>query len=570
MGSPCINTLKSKIALAVLLIAVSCGQQTTHPMVGKTVSHRTPLESDHFANASLLHLLHSGDTKAAVEKYFDSYGSVHNSTLIRKMAFHFLEEGCKSRELNEQLCAIYGAGITGDSLTIPLLTHGLNGYYEEVQHAALTFLASLQDETATEVIRRNGISSSYLTTRLATLFHLAEVHHPLAAFLIESMMYKLTPNIRNFFPHLLALEGSKTSIDTLSQLCKDENAHVCNEAIISAAQFERDDLLPSIRSSLHNGILYEEASAWALGMLGDSKSSGELLSLLDHSPDNVKLAALLALTKMGHKEHEYLLDDLARKGNLFAIATSENEQLLLSLIDHDTREVRANASFALLHLRHPACLPGIQELLLPTTAHRIPSLLFSPGKTQHAIGMIHPPSDPKIRELSLQLQENIVKDAAALAEESFLALCRSLLSPPIAQLVPACIHALEHLQSPRAIELLGELQQQPGAPFVRHYCALALYRLTRSKRYKQEIASLLPFLSRHPIHFRPPASQRRHTESHSFELTPEERSRLLIESLETIGNDCSSKGISLLLQTLANCDNNNKFIIAGYLIKSVQ
>ena len=56
----------------------------------------------------------------------------------------------------------------------------------------------------------------------------------------------------------------------------------------------------------------------------------------------------------------------------------------------------------------------------------------------------------------------------------------------------------------------------------------------------------------------------------SYLLTPKEKSRLLIESYETLVENHEMRGIDLLLSAMRQGHEKNRFLLAGLLLKAIQ
>ena len=104
-------------------------------------------------------------------------------------------------------------------------------------------------------------------------YQLANRKHRSAVGQIESLMQRIPPMFRFYFPQFFALIGTSEAITILKALIEDPYTFVRVESILAAARFDRDDLLPAIRAAAtHANISEQEAAACALGTLKDSKS----------------------------------------------------------------------------------------------------------------------------------------------------------------------------------------------------------------------------------------------------------------------------------------------------------
>ncbi|MBI3236286.1 MAG: hypothetical protein HYZ48_01045 [Chlamydiales bacterium] len=163
--------------------------------------------------------------------------------------------------------------------------------------------------------------------------------------------------------------------------------------------------------------------------------------------------------------------------------------------------------------------------------------------------------------------------ALDLPEEDFLKLSASIVESRQEELIPLLISLLENLKTPQSIEFLKYLAQRAGAPLIRSYCNLALLHLQESGPYESFI---LDWIDQHKntemIRFRPILSHQMKIseKSHSFELTPEEHSRLLILAYQILADQHRSISIDILLEGLEKGHVKNRSVLAGLLIYALQ
>ena len=140
-------------------------------------------------------------------------------------------------------------------------------------------------------------------------------------------------------------------------------------------------------------------------------------------------------------------------------------------------------------------------------------------------------------------------------------------------LIPSLISLLENLNTPQSIHLLEMKAQSAGAPLVRMYCNLALYRLKPQEIQKTAILQWISTKKEtEMIRFRPLLSydaRLQHTDTMN-ELTPEENSQLLIDCYRTCSLKHDNVGIDILLEGLKNGHAKNRPVLAGLLIQAIQ
>lgn len=353
------------------------------------------------------------------------------------------------------------------------------------------------------------------------------------------------------------------------------------ESILQVAHLGRDDFLPLLRKRLsHSHIAELEASAYAVGALKDSQSIPKLKKLTHSTSDNVKIAATLALVSLGERSFIPRIEELAKKKNLFAIAALGQlegfEETLAQLIKSPDLQVRINASVALLHRRDPRCVPALLEILIRDGR----DLAFQPsGSVGRTISIFKAvpmaelkAKDPSVNfSYSLAIREHLLREAIHLPEASFLSLVGTIFASQQNDLVPSTIALLENLQTIGAKKMLKDGAAKTGAPLIRDYCHLALFRLKEEGPYEEyinrwvtqqrgaEIIRLRPIL---PWKFR--MDQSEHT------LTPEETSKLLIDAFFTIASQRSERNVSFLLDAIQHGNPQNRYVLMGLLMRATE
>ena len=173
--------------------------------------------------------------------------------------------------------------------------------------------------------------------------------------------------------------------------------------------------------------------------------------------------------------------------------------------------------------------------------------------------------------LTISVRESILRDSLELPEESFLKIARLILETKQNELIPLLVSLLENQKSPEGIELLKVKSQTAGAPLIRAYCNLALFRLKEAGPYEDNLKKwVLSKKSHELIQFRPSLPWAARLSESKFELTPEESSSLLIESYQVLAERHDEKSIDFLLSTLQEGDNKNLPVLAGILLRAIQ
>ncbi|MBS0620445.1 MAG: HEAT repeat domain-containing protein [Verrucomicrobia bacterium] len=533
----------------------------------------------------ILFLLQSREFGKAIDLYKEYKSALgrHDFEILQQIGLLILEQGARSQDPEQQLSSIFGSGIAGIAASIDILEAGVKSLHPQTQMAAIQALGSIQDDRCEELLTR-AMASDFFFTRMEAAYQMAMRKSRSAVGQIESLMYRIPPQMRFFFPQFFALIGTSDAISVLRHLM-DDSFHLTRiEAILSAARFGRDDLLPMIRSrATHLNMAEQEACAAAIGSLKDSKSLPILKTLSKSPSDNVKLAALRSLVLLGDLKAKEEIISLAKEKNLFAIQMlSEmpgSEDALFFLTRDPDLQVRFNAVGALLHLGDPRVIPALQEFLLRdsrdfgflpkfTVGNSLMCWQVIPSALQH---QATEPSD--ILTLSLNVREELLRNCLELPPHHFLEIAAFLFDSKQGDLIPLLISLMENLQTPDAIALLRTKAQTAGAPLIRAYCNLALMRLTKEPQYEKAVISWIHLTKdTEMIRFRPmlPWNLRLTEKNSHYELTPEEHSRLLVECYQTLVLCHDEKSIDILLDGLQSGHSKNRAVLAGLLIQALQ
>lgn len=534
---------------------------------------------------NLSYLIRSGQIDISFELYDQrkKMQGKHDFERLEQMALSLLEQGISSPDPEVQLLSLYGASIAGLTSCIDILAQGIKSDNPTTQIASIQFLAKMQDDRCDDLLN-TAMSSPLFGARMEAGFHLAQRKHPKASGQIESLMYKIPHPFWVYFPQFFALIGTKDSMIVLKKLIDDSLSSVRVEAILSAANYGRDDLVSKIRAhATHSGMDEQEACAAALGLLKDSESIPQLQRLLNSKEPNVHLAAAKALYSLGDLSQVNNIKAAALHGNLFAIGElsrfPESKEILISLLRDDNLNVRFNAALSLLKLKEPLSLSVLEEFLIrdcrdfgfqPNFSHGH-SLLY--WKVIPSISQKIDPNSPfDLLAISEQMKQQIVIQAIELPERSFLTLAKHIFETKQVDLVPLVVSLLENHQTPLALQFLKSKAEEAGSPHIRAYCTLALYRLRQPGTHEKALRDWIShFKKTEMIRFKPLArfDMRSYTGT-SYELSPEESSRLLIEIYETLSHRHDPDSLDILLEGIKNGHPKNRYTLAGLLIQALQ
>jgi HEAT repeat protein len=532
------------------------------------------------------YLMRSQDINEAISSYQEYKKKLgrHDFELLQQIATTILENHGRSPSPEERLLSLFSSSVAGMTLPIDRLEAGMLSGDPQMQLASIQYLGALQDDRADELLNR-GMQSDFLMCRMEAAYHLAARKHRKATGQIEALMHRLPPDLRAYFPQFFALIGTSDAIGVLRKLMDDRNLSVRIEAILNAARYGRDDLLPTIRiSSSHSNVAEQEACATALGALKDSKSIKKLEKLAQSQFEHVQLAANRSLYHLSEGDAKKRIIEKAEEKDLFAITLlgelTGTDETLISLLKDADIHVRVNAAIALLKRRNPQCIPAIYEILLRDSRDLAFTPIYSLGKSltawkviasadQHAKDSFY-----DLHTLAILVREQILRECLELPEKEFLAVTKRLFETRQSELIPILVNLLENLQTPGAFAILEKYAQSAGYPLVRGYCSLSLLRMKRPGPYVDTLKSWIQAKkSTEMIRFRPllPFNMRdQQLASSSFELTPEESSRLLIEAYGTLADQHHEEGIDIILEGIQQGNPKNRPVLAGLLIRAIQ
>jgi HEAT repeat protein len=548
----------------------------SEPVVSNSTQQQTSV-------SHILYLMHTGETAKALEAYQEhrKESGTNDFELIEQIGLILLDQGYRTRDPEIQRLTMFGAGISTNEKALYILEDGMATGEPELQLIALNLLSRYQNDRADVAIHR-AMASNSLLVRVETAFKLSTRKDPKAVGQTEALMAKVPEELWPIFPQIYATSGSPEAKKILRRLLTHKDDLIRIATILSLAERGHDDFLPHIRRmTLHHGPAQQEACATALGILKDENSVNQLLQLTKSLNHNVKLAALSSLYALGRHETRKDVEFLALQGNVFAIkilgGMPGSEETLARLLQVDNMQIKANAAVALLELRDKRSLPVIAQLLLKDNRDIAIGKITSQGMSLTALKVI--PSaqqnfedDPVSAELSLHICESLLAKTLELPEKDFLTLANAIFESQQNDLIPALSEVLENHPTPPVIELLKKHQQKIGAPLVRNYCNLTLYRMKQPGPYAQ---NLLDWVTHQRnidlIRFRPlvPLELRGISET-AFELTPQETSGLLVMAFESFVATQDDKGIDALISIIQTGNPKNKYALIGLLMRAIQ
>ncbi len=529
----------------------------------------------------VLYFIHHGDTASALTRYLEYAHKVgeHDYELLQQVGITLLERGTSSGEQETQLMCLLGAGVSLCPPLLPILERGVQGEDVKAQLVALNFLSRLDDDEADRIFL-DALSSPFLLTRLEACFQLSRKNHPAVLEHLQSLIIKVPEQIRPLFAQIVINLDSNSANQMMRQLLADRDLVTRCEAILAVARERRDDFLPQIRTlASQTQIIQQESAAIALGRLKDMSSLPLLHQMSQSKQTTVQLAACYALYQLGEKRGVETILEEAITGNLYAVAllgqipTEESLNQLAHFLTHPSKDMRLNATLALLQQRDVRCLPHLGELLTSEKKDIGYIRSQSPGggmkiwKT--VVSASHKAKNyPGVMQESVGLREQILTLCVELPEEHFVKLARLVFEEELQHLVPITLELLSNHRSEETIALLKKQLNETTSPFVKNYCNLVLFRMGEEGPYQDYlIAWARERQNTLMIRFREDTAVDRQT-SHS--LTPEEESRLLIETFEALASAQNQAGIEALINAIAYGHEKNRYALAGLLIRTTE
>lgn len=540
------------------------------------------IESTEEIKLHALYLMQQNQIEESLGRYreFSRQTKNHDFEVLQRMGLILLQKGIQSDNPQIFLMTLFGAGLSGSTGALEILEKGLNSPDPQMQLLSLHFISQFEDDKTSELLNK-AMSSDHLSTRMEAAFYMAQRKHPHALGQIEGLMFRLPPVFKPYFPSFFAILGTSDATKTLRRLIEDLDPQVRVESILNVARLGRDDFLPILRRRLSFSHVAElEAAAFAIGALKDTSSSAKLKKLTTSSIDSVRLAASRALFHLGDRTYIPLIEEMAKKQNLFALSTlgeiPGSEEILASLVDSKDIQVRINAAVSLLQRRDIRCLPALSEILLldgrDLAFHPFPTI----GRTQNAIKAV-PSAELRAKDPTLNLgfsvamREHLLREAAHLPEEHFLMLAGLIFQKQQNDLVPTLIHLLENLRTDEAIKLLKKGAEKISSPLIRDYCYLSLYRLKQPGPYEEYMNHWVMHQKQEElIQLRPLLPWKYRMEQSDYTLTPEETSHLLIETFLSIANRRDEKSIDFLLEAIQFSNPTNRYALMGLLMRATE
>ena len=576
----------SKIIITISLLASPINQIDADNFQKKSTAIKEDTQQNTKINTLLekkiQYLCSNKETKKGLKKYIEYRNNIknHNYNLLRKIALSIVEDAISNKSDEDTFLGLLALEISNED--------GFCHYFKEftksklfpIQAKTLSILKNIETEEAISLIQ-SYLSSDFIILRLEALSILVQKQTKSSIGEVEALMNLVSKNYHPMFVDFYAMCGDKYAISTIKKmLCQPHiNLHV---AVVNAIKkYKIEELIPNVRDLLtHTNPNIQEISCSAIGSLQDFHSIQNLEILANSKHPLTALAAHEALYKMGKKTSSESIKKLAKNKNLFAISILDSIEnsidLLKELYHNNNKDVQMNAAISLLKEKNSYCLPLIKKLLnLDINNHYI-ATINSPGNafTSYTIVPSYKLNNPQqsisAKGQSLEFQRNILQECINLTTDEFISIIDEIFTQKNNMLIPLAVTLLENLNNIESKKCLVRGSEMLGAPFTRIYSHLSLWKLTKNKYHRNYIEKWIKNTGKHKII---DISQNKNTQkfdSSRYELSLDEKSHLLIDSLLNISKNHDSDGLDCIIELIINGHEKNIPLLAGVLLKTIQ
>ena len=495
-------------------------------------------------------------------------------------ASNTLEKGLKSRDIEENLIALYGLLISDYMPSTQILLSLLKKNHFVTQSYLLQVLQKNLSYSAEEILTQAG-HSMFFPIRLQALYQLTQRQEANSLTKIQALRQKFHKTYHFIFTPLIAAHRSKESEEELKRILKEPSSHLRSSALLEIGNQHIHSLLPEVKKAFtHVNPIEKESAIFALSCYPDLKLYDLLKKETISTNDHLALASHLALWRLGFIDHKKEILALAQKNNPFALfllhKMHEETPILVKALKNKDKTIWINALWGLLHHKDIRVLPELEKLLLIDPLDSVINIEHSPAHTMHHL-IIESPSiinDADLEKelaITLHLQKLCLSLLSRYPEEEVLKFCKRLLSTNKHPFQRELIHTIENIKSEKSLDLLRSLSFSIGSPLKRGYALTALYRKSTHIKDQERFYKWLKSQSGDSIiKFSKTADPLSNLHVTPYELSPEEHTGLISEALLTASTSHEEKYLNLIIELFNTCHKKNRYALAGILMKAIQ
>ena len=526
----------------------------------------------------------------ALKKYYDHYkiNSKHDLNLLNTIAEQILIQGSFSPDEYIQKSCILGANWSGSSNAIKILMNGALSNNPTIQLLTINSLDHCRSQSIRQILIK-VMASEFLIIQLEAAYKLALLHDIQVIDHLQSIFNQIPSYIQKQLNKIFIHIDHKDAHAYIRKYFGDNDVITRAETAILVGIFQKDIFLPQLRNLVSRpNHIEQEAALFALGELHDQQSYKLIKKSLNSKHQNVKIAAAIALAKIGKEDEakEVIIEGIKQHDlcaivalNFFSSLFSKN--IIFTFIPYFSKEEKLNAYYVLLQhkITDENIINYINDFLILNESDLIASYSYSPGKTIFYIKLNHQHhlnKDQNLGVLSTQyVKKNLVELIFQLPENHFFTISESILNNKKKYLIPLLSELLINKNTLKVQALLNESSQSPGFPLMRIYASLSLYKMTGDNKYKKILLEWLKSSAKETLiileqkDIQSPAILNKNTHF-SYSLDLEEKTHLFIKILETLLQNKNTEDIATLIELILYGHPKNLYLLTGLLIKSLE
>lgn len=526
----------------------------------------------------------------ALESYLEASTTYqqHNFSILRLIAKSYLQQSLFSEDAYVRKSAIIGAGLSGSSETLDLLSESIETQDLYEQLLILNAAGNQLGKTSDRLLFK-GLTAPHPIIRLEAAYRLACMKNSKVSDYLYSFIHQLPEEIQNLAATIFLQLETEEADAYVHRLLSSPNSLTRNYMAYLIGEYQQRRFLPTLRSLLTSAApLDQEGSLYAIGKLEDASSYPKIKALSSKSNPEVALAAAQTLLFLG-KEDEALpiLTTFCQQELPRAIYTSrflsqeKGEALLLPIFCKAIKEeIKLNAALALVHLGsvNHLVLSYLTEFLENKILHRIFLPTHSIGKATQfwkeytALPLLSPEEKARALAMYRAAEDTILSSLLKLPNNAYLPYLERILTSQKTPLAAKAIAFLSVTAHPQALSLVSKAALTPGDPIIRAYANLALYTMTQDPEKKALLYQYAEQLIGDTILFtdeeNPLPSP--HSSYLRYQVSPETRSQLMLTILETLVSSKTDEDIRVFLSLMKKTHYKNIPILSGLLMRIVE